>query len=83
MQRLIAVGFGNRDVVFKPSRQWFVQIMYSTQNPVAGVDLVDDDPERVNVHDLVEGPALAAHFFINAVNMLLTAADFALNAVYG
>ena len=83
MQRLIAVGFGNGDVVLEPARQGFVQIMYSAQYAVAGVDLVDDDPECVNIHDLVKGPALAAHLLVDAVDVLLTTADFTLNAVDG
>ena len=83
MQRLVAVGLWNGDVVFEAARQGFVQIMYSTQHAIAGIDLVDDDPERVDVHDFVEGPTLATHFFVNAVDVLLTTADFTLNAING
>jgi len=81
MQRLIAVGLGNGDVVLEAARQGFVQIMYSAQYAVAGVDLVDDDPERIHVHDLVEGPALAAHLLVDAVDVLLPPADLALDLV--
>src|SRR5450830_2105969 len=83
MQRLVAVGFGNCDVVLEAAGQGFVQIMYSAEDPIAGVDLVDDDPERVDVHDLVEGPALAAHLGVDAVQVLLPSADFTLDAVDG
>src|SRR5450830_568185 len=83
MQRLVAVGLGDRDVVLEAAGQRFVQIMYSAEDPIAGVDLVDDDPERVDVHDLVEGPALAAHLGVDAVQVLLPSADFTLDAVDG
>src|SRR5450830_1199338 len=81
MQRLIAVGLGNGDVVLEAAWQGFVQIMYSAQHAVAGIDLVDDDPERIHVHDLVKGPALAAHLLVDAVDVLLPAADLAFNLV--
>ncbi len=81
VQRLVAVGLGDRDVILEAAWQRFVQIMYSAQHAITGVHLVDDDPERINVHDLVEGPALAAHLFIDAVDMLLPPADLALDLV--
>ncbi|MNX50122.1 hypothetical protein D3C86_807400 [compost metagenome] len=83
VQRLIAVGLGDRDVILEAPRQRFVQIMHSTQHAVAGIDLVDDDPERVDVHDLVEGPTLAAHFLVDAVEVFLATADLALDAIDG
>ncbi|MNK89302.1 hypothetical protein D3C87_1093090 [compost metagenome] len=83
VQRLIAVGLGDRDVILEASWQRFIQVMYSTQHAVAGIDLVDDDPERVDVHDLVEGPTLAAHFLVDAVEVFLATADLALNAIDG
>jgi hypothetical protein len=81
VQRLIAVGLGDRDVILEAPRQRLVQIMHSAQHAVAGVDLVDDDPERVHVHDLVEGPALATHLLVDAVEVFLPTADLALDAV--
>ena len=55
--------------------------MYSAQHAVTGINLVDDDPERVHVHYLVEGPTLAAHLLVDAVDVLLPPADFALDFV--
>jgi len=81
MQGLVAVGLGNCDVVLEAARQGFVQIVYSAQHAVAGIDLVDDDPERIHVHDLVESPTLAAHLLVDAVDVLLPAADLALDLV--
>jgi hypothetical protein len=83
VQRLVAVGLGDRDVILEAPRQRLVQVMHGAQHAVAGVDLVDDDAERVDVHDLVEGPALAAHLLVDAVEVFLPPADLALDAVDG
>src|SRR3546814_669562 len=83
VQRLVAVGLGDRDVVLETPWQWFVQIMYSAQYAVAGIDLVDDDPERVDIHDLVEGPTLAAHLLVDAIEVFLSATDLAFDTVDG
>ena len=81
MQRLVAVGLGNGDVVLEAPGQRLVQVVYGAEHAIAGIDLVDDDPERVDIHDLVEGPTLAAHLLVDAVEVFLAAADFALDAV--
>ncbi|RMN46324.1 hypothetical protein ALQ59_05621 [Pseudomonas syringae pv. apii] len=82
MQRLVAVGLGDRDVILESAGQRLVQIMYSAQHAITGIDLVDDDAERVNVHDLVEGPALAAHLLVDAVEVFLPPADVAFDAIH-
>ncbi|RMO04789.1 hypothetical protein ALQ48_06206 [Pseudomonas coronafaciens pv. zizaniae] len=82
MQRLIAVGLGDRDVILETAGQRLVQIMYSTQHAVTGIDLVDDDTERINVHDLVESAALAAHLLVDTVEVFLATADIAFNTVH-
>ena len=69
MQGLVAIGLGNGDVVFKTAWYRFVQAMDSAQHPIAGIDAIDDDPKSVHVHDLRERPALAAHFFIDAIQV--------------
>ncbi|KAF5293962.1 hypothetical protein FQR65_LT20041 [Abscondita terminalis] len=71
LQRLIAVGLGNRDVILETSRQRLVQIVHGAKHAVTGIDLVDDDTERIDVHDLVEGPTLATHLLVDAVQVFL------------
>ncbi len=73
MQGLVAVGLGNGDVVLEAAREGLVQAMDRTQHAVAGVDLVDDDAEGVDIHDLVECPALLAHLLVDAVQVLFPA----------
>ncbi|MNZ73678.1 hypothetical protein D3C78_921000 [compost metagenome] len=80
VQRLVAVGLGNRDVVLEAAGQRLVQVVHGAEHAVAGVDLVDDDAEGVDVHDLVERPALAAHLLVDAVEVLLAADDLAFHA---
>ncbi|MNC14120.1 hypothetical protein D3C75_618860 [compost metagenome] len=75
MQRLVAVGLGDRDVILEASGKRLVQAVHGAEHAVAGVDLVDGDAEGVDVHDLVERPALAAHLLVDAVEVLLAAGD--------
>ncbi|RMS61260.1 hypothetical protein ALP63_05250 [Pseudomonas syringae pv. aceris] len=83
VQGLIAVGLGDRDVILESAGQRFVQIMYSAKHAIAGVDLVDDDAERVDIHDLVEGATLAAHLLVDAIQMFLPPTDVAFDAIDG
>ncbi|MNZ86951.1 hypothetical protein D3C78_1057960 [compost metagenome] len=57
--------------------------MHGAEHAVAGVYLVDDDAKRIDIHDLVEGAALAAHLLVDAIEVFLPAADFAFDAVDG
>ena len=78
MQGLVAVGLGNRDVVLEAAREGLVQAVHGAEHAVAGVGLVDDDAEGVDVHDLVERLLLAAHLLVDAVQVLLAAHHLAL-----
>ena len=44
MQRLVAVGLGNSDVVLEPAHDRLVQAVHDAQRPIAGVHRVHDDP---------------------------------------
>ncbi|RMT54308.1 hypothetical protein ALP46_05441 [Pseudomonas amygdali pv. myricae] len=83
MQGLVAVGLGDRDVVLEAAGQRLVQIMYSAQYAITGIDLVDDDAECVDIHDLVEGATLAAHLLVDAIQMFLPPTDVAFDAIDG
>lgn len=83
MQRLVAVGLGNRDVVLEASGERLVQAVHGAQHAIAGIDLVDDDAEGVDVHDLVERLTLAAHLLVDAVEVLLAADHLAFHAFAG
>ncbi len=86
VQRLVAVGLGNRDVVLESPWQWLVQAVHGAEHAIARIDLVHHDAEGVDIHDLVEGFPLAAHLLVDAVQVLLAAQyvafqPFALEAV--
>ena len=79
VQRLISVRFWNGDVIFDAPRTWLVQAMHLPQHAVAGVRVVDDDAERVDIHDRVETLLFEHHFAVDRVQMLFATADAARN----
>ena len=75
VQRLVAIGLGNRNVVLEAAGHGLVEIVHGAEHAVAGVDLVHHDAERVHVHDLGEGLALGAHLLVDAVQVFFPAED--------
>ena len=65
------------------SGERLVQAVHGAQYAIAGIDLVDDDAEGVDVHDLVERLTLAAHLLVDAVEVLLAADHLAFHAFAG
>ncbi|SAG74922.1 Uncharacterised protein [Enterobacter cloacae] len=53
--------------------------MHLPQHAVAGVRVVDDDAERVDIHDRVETLLFEHHFAVDRVQMLFATADAARN----
>ncbi len=80
MQRLVAIGLGNGDVVLEPAHDRLVQAVHHPQRPVAGVHRVHDNPHCVDVVDLLERQVLEAHFLVNAPQVLAAAHDPAVDA---
>ena len=76
MKRLIAVRLGDRNIIFEPTRDGFVEVMNCAQCSVAGINVINDDSERVDVHDFGKGSAFSAHLVVDAVEMLLSPKDF-------
>ena len=72
VQRLIAVRFRDRNVIFESSWHGLVQTVHGAKHPIAGVRLVDDDSKCVHVHNVGKRFTLAAHFFVNAVQVFFT-----------
>ena len=65
VQRLVAVGFGDRDVILEFARERFVECMQGTQRQIAGGDILDDDAKAVNIQHLGKRDALFEHFFVD------------------
>src|SRR5690606_19164885 len=74
VQRLIAVRFWNGDIVFHTPRTRLIEAMHLTEHAVAGIQIVDDNAEGVNIHDRVETLLFHDHFAVNGVEMLLASA---------
>ena len=69
MQRLIAIGLGQADVVLKASRDRPERVVHHGQGPVAGFQTRRDDAHRCHVVDLVESLLLALHLAPDAIEM--------------
>jgi ketosteroid isomerase-like protein len=80
VQRLVAVGLGDRDVVLELARHRLVQRVQRAQRQVAGGPVLDDDAEAVDVQHLREAQVLLAHLAVDAVEMLFAALDIGIDA---
>ena len=79
VQRLVSVRFWNGDVIFDAPRTRLVQAMHLPEHAITGVRVVDDDAERVDIHDRVKTLLFEHHFAVNRVQMLFATADAARN----
>ncbi len=75
MQRLVAVGFGDRDVVLETPRYRLVEVVHHAQGAVAGIHVVDDDADGEDVEHFLERVVLVAHLAVDAVQPLLASGD--------
>ncbi len=70
VQRLVEVVLGDRDVVVELARDRAPQGVDDAQRRVAVADLVDQEPDGVDVVDLAELGPLALHLLPDAVDVL-------------
>ena len=80
VQRLIAVRFWNGDVIFHPPRTRLVEAVHLPQHAIAGVRVMDNDAEGVDIHDRVKTLLLEHHFAVDGVQMFFATADAARNS---
>ena len=73
VQRLIAIGLGDGNIIFKLTGHRLVLVVNHPQRPVTGVYAIDDNPKRVDIHNLFKKLLLLPHFLINAVQVFLAA----------
>ena len=76
MQRLIHVGFRDRNVVFEPSWNRAPLGMNHAEGFVTLPLRIDQNAKRYQIIDLIVKQILALHLLINAIEMLRPAADF-------
>lgn len=79
VQGLVVIGLGHGNVVLEAVRQGLPQAVDDTQDTVAVLDVVDDDPDGEEIIDLAQVAVIFFHFLINAVKMLGPAVDFAVD----
>ena len=75
VQRLIAVRLGNGDVIFHPARTRLVKAMHLAKHAVAGVRIMHNHAEGVDIHNRVKTLLFQHHFAVDGVQMLLATAD--------
>ena len=75
VQRLIAIHFGDGNMVFELAGYRFVQLMQDAQRGVAVDNRRNNQSQTVNVGNLRETEVFAVHFSINGVERLFPAGD--------
>ena len=70
VQALVHVGLGGGDIVLEPAGNQVEQVVDMAQHVVAVGDGVHDDPESVDVVQLVHGLGLGLHLPVDGVDML-------------
>jgi len=75
VQGLVAVRFGNGDVVLELARQRFVQVMDDAEHPIASLDIVNDDADGVDIEHLGQRQPLVGHLAVDAVEVFFAPND--------
>ena len=75
MERLVAVGFGNGDIVFEAVMHGFVEHVHLTENLITAVNFVGDNAETIDIHHFKKGHVFIAHLAVNAKQILLASKD--------
>ena len=75
VQALVAVAFGNGDVVLELARNGLVQAVQCTQRQVAAGVVFHDDAKAVDVQHFGKRQAFFLHFLVDAVQVFLAALD--------
>ena len=81
VEGLVAVGLGGADVVLEPAQHRVEQVVNDAQHIVALGDVVHNDPEGVEIEDLVHGLVLGIHLAVDGVGVLHPAVDGAVDAL--
>ena len=79
VQGLVHVGLGGGDIVLEPARDDVEQVVDVAQDVVAVGDGVHDDPEGVQIIQLVDGLVLGLHLAIDGVDVLDAPVDGAVD----
>ena len=83
MQRLVAVALGRRDVILESAGDHRPAAVDQAQRAIAFADVVDDDPERHDVGQLLEADVPLGHLLPDRIWMLLAADHLGFEAIVG
>ena len=75
VQRLVAVDFGNGNVVFEFARHRLEQLVQQTQSGVAGHGVFHDDPKAVNIGHLRKAQVFVVHLAVDGVERFFASGD--------
>ena len=75
VQRLVTVGLRDRDIVFKLTGNWLVQIVHKPQHSVTVIGRPDDDPDREDITHFHQWNPSLLHLTVDAVNVLFPTDD--------
>ena len=71
VQRLVAVDFGNRDVVLELAGYGLVQLVQQAHGGVAGDGVLHDHPEAINIGHLRKAQVLVVHLAVDGIERFL------------
>ena len=80
VQRLIHIGLGGGNIVLEPPGHQIEQVVDMPKHIVAVGNGVDDDPERIDVVQLIHGLVLSHHLPVDGINVLDAPVGGVLNA---
>ena len=78
VQRLVAIGFGQADVILEATRNRPEGVMHHGQSAITTFDIGREDPQGGHVVDLVERLLLALHLAPDAIKVFGPAAHLAI-----
>ena len=76
VQALVAVAFGDGDIVFDAAGLGLVEVVQRTQCGVAGGHVVDNHAKAVDVHHFGKAQVFGLHFLVDAVEVFFAPFDF-------
>ena len=82
VQRLVHVLLRHRDIVLEASRNRLVGLMHDSEGRVAVAHRIDDDADRKEIIDLIEGLVLVHHLFVDREIVLDPSVDLSLNPCF-
>ena len=75
VQRLIHIRLGHRDIILETAGNRLIHLVDHTERRIAILQIIDKDPDRKQIIDLIDRLSLIDHLFINTEKMLAASFD--------